>query len=105
VIEAKSGQMDFDMSWAGAPTADALSDATGHVQLALDKGQIVGLKPGAGRVLGSPASPPAAPIGAGFQRFDRQRLAFDTFAATSTCATATPTPTTSWSRARRRKSA
>ncbi len=44
--------MDFDMNWVGAPTAESLESATGHVQVALDKGQIVGLKPGAGRVLG-----------------------------------------------------
>ncbi len=52
VIEAKSGRMDFDLNWNGAPTGESLDSATGHVQLALDKGQIVGLKPGAGRVLG-----------------------------------------------------
>jgi uncharacterized protein (TIGR02099 family) len=52
VIEAKSGRLEFDMSWMGAPTADSLKSAAGHVQVALDKGQIVGLKPGAGRVLG-----------------------------------------------------
>jgi uncharacterized protein (TIGR02099 family) len=52
VLEAKTGKMDFDMSWVGAPTADALKEATGHIQVALDKGQITGLKPGAGRVVG-----------------------------------------------------
>jgi uncharacterized protein (TIGR02099 family) len=52
VIDAKSGRVDFDLNWVGAPTGDALSEAAGHVQLSLDKGQIVGLKPGAGRVLG-----------------------------------------------------
>ena len=52
VIDAKTGHVDFDMKWMGAPTADALAAAAGHVQIALDKGQIVGLKPGAGRVLG-----------------------------------------------------
>ena len=52
VIEAKSGRMDFDLNWVGAPTAESLSQAAGHVQLSLDRGQIVGLKPGAGRVLG-----------------------------------------------------
>jgi uncharacterized protein YhdP len=52
VIESKAGRMDFDLNWVGAPTGDALSQAAGHVQLALDKGQIVGLNPGAGRVLG-----------------------------------------------------
>jgi uncharacterized protein (TIGR02099 family) len=52
VIEAKDGRLNYDLSWKGAPTAAALADATGHIQLALDKGQVVGLKPGAGRVLG-----------------------------------------------------
>ena len=52
VIEAKAGRMDFDLNWVGAPTEEALAQAKGHVQLSLDKGQIVGLKPGAGRVLG-----------------------------------------------------
>jgi len=52
VLEAKSGHVDFDMQWPGGPTGDVLAAAKGHVQVALDKGQIVGLKPGAGRVLG-----------------------------------------------------
>jgi uncharacterized protein (TIGR02099 family) len=52
VIEAKTGRMDFDLNWVGAPAAESLSQAEGRVQLSLDKGQVVGLKPGAGRVLG-----------------------------------------------------
>jgi uncharacterized protein (TIGR02099 family) len=52
VIEAKEGRMDFDLSWVGAPSGAALAQATGHLQLSLDKGQVVGLNPGAGRVLG-----------------------------------------------------
>lgn len=52
IIEAKTGHVDFDLNWGGAPTAAALVGGTGHVQVALDKGQIVGLRPGAGRVLG-----------------------------------------------------
>jgi uncharacterized protein (TIGR02099 family) len=52
VLEAKSARVDFDLSWLGAPTGGSLAAATGHIQVALDKGQIVGLKPGAGRVLG-----------------------------------------------------
>jgi uncharacterized protein YhdP len=52
VIEAKTGRMDFDLSWAGAPSGENMSEATGRLQMALDKGQIIGLKPGAGRVLG-----------------------------------------------------
>jgi uncharacterized protein (TIGR02099 family) len=79
VMQARSGRMEFNLSWAGAPTADALSDATGHVQLALDKGQIVGLKPGAGRVLGI-ASIAALPrrLALDFSDLTDKGLAFDT---------------------------
>jgi uncharacterized protein YhdP len=52
VIQARTGRMDFDLNWVGAPTGGTLSEAIGHLQLSLDRGQIVGLKPGAGRVLG-----------------------------------------------------
>ncbi len=52
VLEAKSGSLEFDLNWPGAPTEEALSEAAGHVRVSLGKGQIVGLKPGAGRVLG-----------------------------------------------------
>jgi uncharacterized protein (TIGR02099 family) len=52
VIEAKSGKMEFDLTWVGAPTTAALLQTVGHVQLSMEKGQVLGLKPGAGRVLG-----------------------------------------------------
>jgi uncharacterized protein (TIGR02099 family) len=52
VIQAKSGKMEFDLTWLGAPTTAALSQVVGRVQLSLEKGQVFGLKPGAGRVLG-----------------------------------------------------
>jgi uncharacterized protein (TIGR02099 family) len=52
VLQAKTGHVEFDMTWAGAPGGDAWAAATGRVQVSLEKGQIVGLKPGAGRVLG-----------------------------------------------------
>lgn len=79
VIEAKTGKMDFDMSWLGAPTADALSAATGHVQVALDKGQITGLNPGAGRVMGL-ASVAALPrrLALDFSDLTDKGFAFDT---------------------------
>jgi uncharacterized protein YhdP len=79
VIEAKTGKMDFDMTWLGAPTADALKDATGHVQVALDKGQITGIKPGAGRVVGL-ASVAALPrrLALDFSDLTDKGLAFDT---------------------------
>jgi uncharacterized protein (TIGR02099 family) len=79
VIQAKSGKMDFDLSWAGAPSLDAFAQAAGHVQLSLDKGQILGLKPGAGRVLGL-ASIAALPrrLALDFSDLTDKGLAFDT---------------------------
>jgi uncharacterized protein (TIGR02099 family) len=79
VIEAKTGKMDFDMSWVGAPTGNALKDATGHIQVALDKGQITGLKPGAGRVVGL-ASVAALPrrLALDFSDLTDKGFAFDT---------------------------
>jgi uncharacterized protein YhdP len=79
VIEAKSGRMDFDLQWKGAPTAEALSVATGRVQVALDKGQITGIKPGAGRVVGL-ASIAALPrrLALDFSDLTDKGLAFDT---------------------------
>jgi len=52
VIQARGGKMEFDLTWLGAPTTAALAQVIGHVQLSLEKGQVTGLKPGAGRVLG-----------------------------------------------------
>ncbi|HWJ35635.1 MAG TPA: YhdP family protein [Steroidobacteraceae bacterium] len=79
VIEAKTGKMDFNMSWIGAPTAEALSLATGHVDVALDKGQIAGLNPGAGRVVGL-ASVAALPrrLALDFSDLTDKGFAFDT---------------------------
>jgi uncharacterized protein YhdP len=79
VIEAKTGRMDFDLNWVGAPTAEALSVVTGHVQVALDKGQIAGINPGAGRVAGL-ASLAALPrrLALDFSDLTDKGLAFDT---------------------------
>ena len=52
VMQAKAGRLDFDLSWQGAPSALAVASLNGHVKLEADKGQIVDLHPGAGRVLG-----------------------------------------------------
>jgi uncharacterized protein (TIGR02099 family) len=79
VIQAKTGKLEFDLSWPGAPTAEALAKAAGHVQLSLDKGQVTGLKPGAGRVLGL-ASIAALPrrLALDFSDLTDKGLAFDT---------------------------
>jgi uncharacterized protein (TIGR02099 family) len=79
VMEAKTGKLDFDINWLGAPSAAALSVATGHVQVALDKGQLTGIKPGAGRVIGL-ASLAALPrrLSLDFSDLTDKGLAFDT---------------------------
>lgn len=79
VISAKSGQMDFDLRWVGAPTEESLQEATGRVQTSLEKGQLLGVKPGAGRVLGL-ASLAALPrrLLFDFSDLTDKGLAFDT---------------------------
>jgi uncharacterized protein (TIGR02099 family) len=79
VIQAKSGKMEFDLSWDGAPTAEAVAQAQGRVHLAMDKGQVTGLKPGAGRLLGL-ASIAALPrrLALDFSDVTDKGLAFDT---------------------------
>jgi len=79
VIQARTGKVEFDLNWVGAPTAEALAQVAGHVQLSLDKGQVTGLKPGAGRVLGL-ASIAALPrrLALDFSDLTDKGLAFDT---------------------------
>jgi uncharacterized protein (TIGR02099 family) len=78
VIQAKGGKMEFDLTWLGAPTTAALAQTVGHVQLSLEKGQVIGLKPGAGRVLGL-ASIAALPrrLALDFSDLTDKGLAFD----------------------------
>jgi uncharacterized protein (TIGR02099 family) len=79
LIQAKSGKMVFDLGWLGAPTTESLTQATGHIQLSLDRGQVTGLKPGAGRVLGlsSIAELPRR-LALDFSDLTDKGLAFDT---------------------------
>ena len=82
-IAAKKGRVDFDLRWAGAPTAAAFHEASGRVKIALDNGQVFGIKPGAGRVLGL-ASIAALPrrLALDFSDLTDKGLAFDTIAGT-----------------------
>jgi uncharacterized protein (TIGR02099 family) len=78
VIQARNGKMEFDLTWLGAPTTAALAQTVGHVQMSLEKGQVVGVKPGAGRVLGL-ASIAALPrrLALDFSDLTDKGLAFD----------------------------
>ncbi len=79
VIDAKAGKMEFDLTWLGAPTTAALAQVIGHVRLSMEKGQVTGLKPGAGRVLGftSLAALPRR-LALDFSDLTDKGLAFDT---------------------------
>jgi uncharacterized protein (TIGR02099 family) len=78
VIQGKSGKMEFDLTWEGAPTRAAFAQVIGHVQLSLEKGQVTGIKPGAGRVMGL-ASIAALPrrLALDFSDLTDKGLAFD----------------------------
>ena len=52
VVQAKAGRLDFDLDWKGSPSEQAIASLDGQLKLEADKGQIVDLNPGAGRVLG-----------------------------------------------------
>ncbi len=79
VIAAKNGRLNLDLRWVGAPVVDAMREATGHVRIALDHGQVFGIKPGAGRMLGL-ASIAALPrrLALDFSDLTDKGLAFDT---------------------------
>jgi uncharacterized protein (TIGR02099 family) len=79
VMQAKSGKLDFDLNWKGPPTSAALAGVAGKVSLAFEKGQISGIKPGAGRVLGltSIATLPRR-LALDFSDLTDKGLAFDT---------------------------
>jgi uncharacterized protein (TIGR02099 family) len=78
VIQAKSGKMEFDLTWEGPPTTAALTQVVGHVELSMEKGQVIGIKPGAGRVMGL-ASIAALPrrLALDFSDLTDKGLAFD----------------------------
>jgi uncharacterized protein (TIGR02099 family) len=79
VIAGRNGRVDFDLNWLGAPSAASLSEMIGHVQVSVDNGQLLGIKPGAGRVLGL-ASVAALPrrLALDFSDLTDKGLAFDT---------------------------
>jgi len=79
VISAKDGRLEFDVHWRGPPVAVSFAEAGGHASVTLDKGQVIGLSPGAGRVLGL-SSIAALPrrLALDFSDLTDKGLAFDT---------------------------
>jgi len=52
VVDAEKARVSADVSWSGGPSEDALARMDGKLQLALERGQLRDVKPGAGRMLG-----------------------------------------------------
>lgn len=51
-IDSHDMEMDIDVSWAGGPRDDFLSDLKGEVSVRLGNGQLIEVEPGAGRIFG-----------------------------------------------------
>ena len=52
LIEAREGTMSADLNWAGGPDAEVPDRVSGTARIALAKGRMVSVEPGAGRLLG-----------------------------------------------------
>jgi uncharacterized protein (TIGR02099 family) len=51
-IEAEQSVITAHLDWPGGPTGDVIARMGGKIQVALERGQLRNVKPGAGRVLG-----------------------------------------------------
>jgi uncharacterized protein (TIGR02099 family) len=52
IVDAKNAHATASLTWSGGPAEDAIARMDGSVRLDLDDGQLRGVEPGAGRVLG-----------------------------------------------------
>jgi uncharacterized protein (TIGR02099 family) len=52
VVDAERASASASVTWSGGPSEDALARMDGTLRLELDRGQLRGVKPGAGRMLG-----------------------------------------------------
>jgi uncharacterized protein (TIGR02099 family) len=52
VVDAKKAHATASLTWSGGPAEDAIARMDGSLRLELDDGQLRGVEPGAGRVLG-----------------------------------------------------
>lgn len=81
-ISGKSGKLIARLSWPGGVDADLLGRASGSLELQLTDGQLLGVQPGAGRVLGllSVAALPRR-LGLDFRDLTDKGMAYDTIHA------------------------
>lgn len=52
LVDAREGSMAADLDWPGGPDADVPGRVSGKVHIALARGRMVSVEPGAGRLLG-----------------------------------------------------
>lgn len=78
VVEGKKAELTLDLFWPGGPGQDVLATAGGRVRVRLDDGQVLGVEPGGGRLVGllSIAALPRR-LGMDFSDVVAQGLAFD----------------------------
>ncbi len=51
-VAAERAHLEADLEWSGGPDAEAIARMDGTLRLELERGQLRGVKPGAGRILG-----------------------------------------------------
>ncbi|MFO7691830.1 MAG: AsmA-like C-terminal region-containing protein [Vicinamibacterales bacterium] len=81
-VEAERARLTADVAWSGGPDAEALARMAGTVRVELGRGQLRGVKPGAGRILGltSIVELPRR-LALDFRDVTDEGLAFDTVSA------------------------
>lgn len=87
LIDAREGTMAADLSWPGGPDAQVPERVSGTVSIALAKGRMVSVEPGAGRILGllSVAHLPRR-LALDFKDLTGQGMAFDSISGDFTLA-------------------
>ena len=78
VVSGEKAEVTLELFWPGGPGQDILGTAGGRVRVRLDKGQVLGVEPGGGRLLGlfSIAALPRR-LGMDFSDVVEEGLAFD----------------------------
>ena len=79
VVDAERAHVSANLTWSGGPDEDSIARMDGSLRLELNRGQLRGVKPGAGRILGltSVAALPRR-LALDFRDVTDEGLAFDT---------------------------
>lgn len=79
ILSGKSAKLKADISWPGGPSAQFMEEASGTLKVEINKGQVLDIEPGTGRLLGllSVAALPRR-LSLDFRDVFNKGLAFDT---------------------------